>query len=142
MAASQAISNYKNFLVGFPSPFVAHVEINRPAKLNAFSQEVWLEFGRLFDQLSRDPDVRAVVLSGAGDRAFTVGLDVQAASQDSVLTNAGSDPARNAGPLRRHIEEFQACVSSMEKCEKRKFAEPRHALAGTTLATCLLHPLR
>jgi Delta3,5-Delta2,4-dienoyl-CoA isomerase len=109
---------YKNFLVTTPAPFVAHAQINRPAKLNAFSQEVWLEFGALFAQLSQDPDVRAVVLSGAGDRAFTAGLDLQAAAGDGVL-GARGDVSRNAAQLRRHIEEFQGSIGSMEKCEKR-----------------------
>ncbi|KAI9167738.1 Delta(3,5)-Delta(2,4)-dienoyl-CoA isomerase [Paramyrothecium foliicola] len=110
--------SYEYFLVSAPAPFVAHVEINRPRKLNAFSQAVWLEFGRVFDQLSADPDVRAVVLSGAGDKAFTAGLDVQAAGQDGVLTSSQEDPARKAKVMRSHIEEFQSSVTAMEKCEK------------------------
>jgi delta(3,5)-delta(2,4)-dienoyl-CoA isomerase len=113
--------SYEFFLVTSPAPFVAHVEINRPKKLNAFSQPVWLEFGRIFNQLSADPDVRAVVLSGAGDRAFTAGLDVQAASQDGTLNAAAADPARKAKAMRAHIEEFQGSVTAMEKCEKREW---------------------
>ncbi|KAM9875782.1 hypothetical protein VDGD_00142 [Verticillium dahliae] len=117
-----ALQDYKltHFLVSSPAPFVAHVEINRPKKLNAFSEEVWLEFGRLFDRLSHDPEVRAVVLSGAGDRAFTAGLDVQSAGEGlTVSATKGVDAARNAAVLRRHIAEFQACITAMEKCEKR-----------------------
>jgi Delta3,5-Delta2,4-dienoyl-CoA isomerase len=114
-------ASYQYILVSLASPFVAHVEINRPQKLNAFSQEVWLEFGHAFQQLSADPEVRAVVLSGAGERAFTAGLDVQAASQDEVLTGEGLDAARKAKGIRHHIEEFQGCIGAMEKCEKRKF---------------------
>jgi len=74
------------------------------------------------DNLSHSPDVRAVVLSGAGDRAFTAGLDVQAASTGGVLVQAAetsSDVARRAISIKRHIEEFQDCISSVEKCEKR-----------------------
>lgn len=115
-----AYASYEHFIISSPSPAVAHVEINRPKKLNAFSQPVWLEFGRIFRQLSSDADVRAVVFSGAGDRAFTAGLDVQAASQGGSLTPDGSDPARKAKDLRILIEEFQASLTEMEKCEKRK----------------------
>lgn len=61
-----AYASYAHFLISNPSPFVAHVEINRPSKLNAFTRPMWLEFGRVFRQLSDDADVRAVVLSGAG----------------------------------------------------------------------------
>jgi delta(3,5)-delta(2,4)-dienoyl-CoA isomerase len=113
-------ASYKHILVSSSGPFVAHVEINRPKKLNAFSQEVWLEFGHVFDQLSNDSDVRAIVVSGAGDRAFTAGLDVQAASGDGILSDAAGDVAKKAKVLRNHIEEFQDSISAMEKCEKRK----------------------
>ncbi|KAL6892506.1 ClpP/crotonase [Trichoderma longibrachiatum] len=108
---------YKFFTVTSPAPYVAHVQIQRPDKLNAFSEAMWLEFGRVFGQLSRDADVRAVVLTGAGERAFTAGLDVQAAAQDGNLTGTG-DAARRAKALRAQIEEFQGSIGAMEKCEK------------------------
>jgi enoyl-CoA hydratase/carnithine racemase len=83
--------------------------------------------GAIFKQLSLDPDVRAIVLSGAGPRAFTAGLDVQAASESGPLAIADShssdgqpalDTARRAILLRRHILQFQASVSAVEACEK------------------------
>ncbi|KAK3325890.1 putative delta3, 5-delta2, 4-dienoyl-CoA isomerase precursor [Apodospora peruviana] len=115
-------TTFKYFLVTSVGPAVAHVEINRPAKLNAFLEAMWLELGQIFRQLSTDPEVRVVVLSGAGNRAFTAGLDVQAASQDSPLApgrqDAVSDVGRKATLLRRHIQEFQDCITAVEKCEK------------------------
>ncbi|PHH83342.1 hypothetical protein CDD82_1855 [Ophiocordyceps australis] len=112
--------DYEFFSVVQAGEWVAHLEINRPRKLNAFSQPVWLEFGRVFKQLSDDSRVRVVVLSGAGERAFTSGLDVQAAAQSGPLTRGGEevDAARKAKSTRAHIEEFQSCVSAMERCEK------------------------
>ena len=115
-----AYSHYEHLVVSSPSPLVAHVEINRPRRLNAFSQAVWLEFGRVFAQLSADSKVRAVVLSGAGERAFTAGLDVQAASEDGIVRGGAGDVARRAKLLRPHIEEFQGAIGAMEKCEKRR----------------------
>ncbi|KAE9375563.1 ClpP/crotonase [Stipitochalara longipes BDJ] len=112
---------YQYFLVDRPLPYVAHVQINRPSKLNAFFEAMWLEFKTVFDTLSHDPDIRAIVLSGAGDRAFTAGLDVQAASQEGVLQQQEGktqDVARKAVGIKRHVEEFQNCISSVEKCEK------------------------
>ena len=114
---------YKHFLVDTPLPYVAHVQINRPQKLNAFYEEMWLELKVVFDTLSLDPEIRAIVLSGAGDRAFTAGLDVEFASQNGVLQTAaasGYDVARKAVLIKRHVEEFQNCISSVEKCEKRR----------------------
>ncbi|KAK4211635.1 ClpP/crotonase-like domain-containing protein [Rhypophila decipiens] len=122
MAQLTGYTNFKYFSVTSASPAVAHVEINRPSKLNAFLEAMWLEMGQIFGKLSIDPEVRAVVLSGAGDRAFTAGLDVQSASQDSPLApgrkDGPTDTARKATLLRRHIAEFQECISAIEKCEK------------------------
>lgn len=78
---------------------------------------MWHNLSALFDKLSVDPNVRAVVFSGAG-RAFTAGLDVQAASEGSTFAPAPVDSARKANGLRRHILEFQDCITSLEKCEK------------------------
>ncbi|KAK4153617.1 ClpP/crotonase-like domain-containing protein [Chaetomidium leptoderma] len=115
-----AYAGYQHFLVTSPSPLVAHVEIHRPAKLNAFYEAMWLELRSVFRQLSSDGDVRAVVLSGAGDRAFTAGLDVTAASEGGSVLSAepGLDGARRAAKLRRHVAEFQECISAVERCEK------------------------
>ena len=120
--ALAAYTGYKHYVVTSPSPFVAHVEINRPTKLNAFLEAMWLELRQVFEQLSCDSDVRVVILSGAGDRAFTAGLDVQAASQGTPLqAGGGTDAGRKAVKLKRYILEFQDCISAVEKCEKRGY---------------------
>lgn len=122
--AIPAYAGYKYFLVSSPSQGVAHVEINRPEKLNAFSRQMWLEYGRVFEQLSADAEVRAIVLSGAGDRAFTAGLDVQDAQQNGTMDPKSGDVARKAKDLRILIEEFQGSIGAAEKCEKREFCPP------------------
>jgi delta(3,5)-delta(2,4)-dienoyl-CoA isomerase len=38
---------------------------------------MWINISTIFTRLSHDPNVRAIVLTGAGDRAFTAGLDVK-----------------------------------------------------------------
>ncbi|KAI9855360.1 MAG: hypothetical protein M1813_009818 [Trichoglossum hirsutum] len=111
--------SYKHFNVAFPQEYVVHVEINRPEKLNAFSKPMWLEMKEIFDRLSIDPTVRAILLTAAGEKAFTTGLDVQAATSSGPLSNVdGKDTMRAATALRRHILEFQNCISSVERCEK------------------------
>lgn len=108
-----------HFNISFPDQYVAHVEINRPTKLNAFSPPMWSEIGAIFSTLSVDPDVRVVLLTGAGDRAFTAGLDVTSAMAEGPLSSTGTgDPARKAAILRRHIEDYQQYISKIEKCEK------------------------
>lgn len=111
---------YEHFNVTFPAQYVAQVEINRPKKLNAFIEQMWFNIGAIFRKLSHDPDVRAVILTAAGDRAFTAGLDVQAAAEGGVLAQTGEnlDGARKATMIRRHMQEFQDEISAIEKCEK------------------------
>ncbi len=55
---------------------IATVTINRPEKLNAIDTRTARGLSDAFDMLSADDGVRAVVLRGAGDRAFGVGADI------------------------------------------------------------------
>ena len=55
---------------------VARVVINRPNRRNALSFAAWQSLAAAFDNLGADPDVRVVVLTGAGERAFCAGNDI------------------------------------------------------------------
>lgn len=98
---------------------------------------MWLELRDIFTHLSHDASTRIIILSGAGPKAFTTGLDVLAASQSGPIASLPSsshstpkaDSARFATKLRRHILEFQDCISAIERCEKPVIA----ALHGYTL---------
>lgn len=55
---------------------VAIIRIARPDKLNALTLTMYDDLGRAFAEAGRDDRIRAVVLAGAGDRAFCVGADL------------------------------------------------------------------
>jgi enoyl-CoA hydratase len=55
---------------------VAVLTLNRPDTLNALSVEMLAELDGLLDAIEREPDVRAVIVTGAGERAFTAGADI------------------------------------------------------------------
>src|SRR4051812_14928378 len=55
---------------------VVVLTINRPDRLNAFSYDLRMRLTDLWPELDADPDVRAVVVTSAGDRAFSSGGDV------------------------------------------------------------------
>jgi len=55
---------------------IATVTLNRPDKLNALNRELRLGFCHAMQALRADPEVRAVIITGAG-RAFCVGLDLR-----------------------------------------------------------------
>ena len=57
---------------------VATITINRPEALNAFSAEVVSEILQAIEDVKADESVRVVVLTGAGERAFSAGADIKA----------------------------------------------------------------
>jgi enoyl-CoA hydratase len=58
------------------SGHVATIRFARPEKLNALTLSMYQELGEAFATVQADPEVRAVVLTGKGDRAFCVGADL------------------------------------------------------------------
>jgi enoyl-CoA hydratase len=56
---------------------VVTVVLDRPEQMNAMNTAMGEDLLACFDGLGRDPDVRAVVLTGAGDRAFCAGGDLK-----------------------------------------------------------------
>jgi enoyl-CoA hydratase len=55
---------------------VATIRIARPEKLNALSLAMYQDLGKAFIEAAEDDAIRAVVLTGAGERAFCVGADL------------------------------------------------------------------
>jgi enoyl-CoA hydratase len=56
--------------------YIATIRINRPGKLNALTLAMYDDLGRAFHDVNDDPGIHAVVLTGAGERAFCVGADL------------------------------------------------------------------
>ena len=59
--------------------------INRPEVLNALNQEVFRELQDSFELMKRDPQVKVVVIRGAGDKAFIAGTDIDMMDKMSFL---------------------------------------------------------
>jgi enoyl-CoA hydratase len=60
---------------------VARLTLNRPDKLNAINEKMMHELNDAFTKLDDNPAVRVVVLSGAGERAFSAGADLDWSEQ-------------------------------------------------------------
>lgn len=84
---------YENLLVERDGA-VAIVTINRPEKLNALNTLTLREIHHLMASLGADPAVRAIVLTGAGPKAFAAGADI---SELAVMTPAGGKDHSAAG---------------------------------------------
>lgn len=57
-------------------PPIGWLIFNRPEKLNALNTEMWRAIPDALADLEADPEIRVVVLRGAGDRAFSAGADI------------------------------------------------------------------
>ncbi|MCA1830701.1 MAG: enoyl-CoA hydratase [Actinobacteria bacterium] len=70
---------------------VAWLTLNRPESMNAMSNEMMRELADALDRCAEDDEVRAVVLTGAGERAFCAGGDVKGmASRNNGGSSGGS----------------------------------------------------
>lgn len=63
-------------IISNPDPRVVLIEIDAQAKMNAMSREMMAELAALWLRLDDDPTCRAIVISGAGARAFCAGADL------------------------------------------------------------------
>ncbi len=71
---------------------IAVLLLDREARRNALSRETLLAFGRLGRECVADPSVRAIVITGAGDKAFCAGADLkerQGMTSDDVRVQVG-----------------------------------------------------
>ncbi|HUG27135.1 MAG TPA: enoyl-CoA hydratase-related protein [Gemmatimonadales bacterium] len=60
---------------------IATVTVNRPDKLNALNAKVIRELGAVATRIAQDPEVRGVILTGAGEKAFVAGADIAELSE-------------------------------------------------------------
>jgi enoyl-CoA hydratase/carnithine racemase len=68
---------------------IATITLNRPDKMNAFTGTMMSEMIDAFDQIDADDDVRAVIVTGQGDRAFCAGADLTPEGGGQVFADRG-----------------------------------------------------
>lgn len=74
---------------------IATVTLHRPERMNAFTGTMMREMIDAFDRIDADDDVRAVVITGSGDRAFCAGADLAAGGE--TFAKGGSDVQTKVG---------------------------------------------
>ncbi len=88
---------------------IAVVTLNRPDAMNALSKAMRRRFADVMLQIDGDESVRAVVLTGAGERAFTAGLDLkELGSSEGSLGSANAttpfdNPVKAIGQCRKPV---------------------------------------
>ncbi len=74
-----------NTLIVSHEGLVAIITINRPDKLNAFNAELLAALNGALDDVEKEPSIRVVVITGAGEKAFVAGADVsELAALDTI----------------------------------------------------------
>jgi enoyl-CoA hydratase/carnithine racemase len=68
---------------------IATITLHRPEKMNAFTDTMMSEMIDAFDLIDADDDVRAVIVTGHGDRAFCAGADLTPEGGGQVFANRG-----------------------------------------------------
>jgi enoyl-CoA hydratase/carnithine racemase len=63
-------------LARFKTGHVGHVVISNPAKFNAMTYDMWCDLPVVMQVFEQDPEIRIIVLSGAGEKAFVSGADI------------------------------------------------------------------
>jgi enoyl-CoA hydratase len=81
---------------------IATITLNRPEVLNALNARVFSELEQVFMTLTADSSVRVILLTGAGDKAFAAGADINEVARLDVAT--GEAKARRGQEVLRIIE--------------------------------------
>ena len=124
---------------------IAYVTLNRPKVLNALNSATWIDLRDAFEKARDDATIRGVILTGAGEKAFIAGADINElahvgayeAQQSSRLGQEVLDLIENLGkPVIAAVNGFAlggGCETAMActiriASENAKFGQPEVAL--------------
>ncbi len=105
---------------------IATITLDNPEKHNRVPMKARSELAELFDQLSDDDEIRAIVLTGTGDKAFSAGGD--------VMGFLRTDPAT--------LSRLAWNVAAAERCPKPVIAKLRGYVLGVGLELALASDFR
>jgi len=87
---------------------IGYVTINRPDKLNALSTQVMEELDACFHAIQNDDEVRVVILTGAGEKAFAAGADLEELAAQTAL--GGKEMSQRGHQILDFIENLKKPV--------------------------------
>lgn len=87
---------------------IAYVTINRPDKMNALNAETMLELDAAFERIKHEAAARAVILTGAGEKAFVAGADIEELA--SLKPVEATELAASSNKILSRIEHFHIPV--------------------------------
>lgn len=97
--------SYENILYSVDGG-VCRVTINRPDKMNALNHQTITELGAAFDAARADDSVRALVLTGSGEKAFVAGADIGELHAQAGNAQGAADLAAFGQGVFRKLEDL------------------------------------
>jgi enoyl-CoA hydratase/carnithine racemase len=85
MGPTASAAELQNVLYEKKGP-IAYVTLNRPKVLNALNAKTIAELRSVFEGIRDDSEVRGVIFTGAGDKAFAAGADIGEMANDTAVT--------------------------------------------------------
>lgn len=81
------VMNYENILISIEEK-IATITINRPIKLNALNKSTISDLSNAIKLLGKSDDVRVIILTGSGEKAFVAGADISEFANYTVVEGA------------------------------------------------------
>lgn len=86
---------YKTLLSSLENGILT-ITINRPDKLNALNRDVMTDLNAVLNEAEKNPDIKAVVITGSGEKAFVAGADISefvglSSEEGKALAKTGQD---------------------------------------------------
>ena len=111
---------------------VAHLVLNRPDKANALDIQAWQELKTAMNHCADTSAIRVIVLSGAGERVFSAGIDLSVLM--GVRQRVADDcEGRMRERLHQFILEYQGIINQLETCPKPVLAAIQGGCIGAGL---------
>ncbi len=85
---------------------IGHMIFNQPEKRNAVSLEMWQAAEKILQDFEADPDIRVLVLSGAGGKSFVAGADISEFEQSRDTAEAQAHYNARTKAVYRLVENF------------------------------------
>ena len=127
------MSKYKCFELKVDNN-VANLVLSRPNELNTMTRDFWVELPEVLDEINRNSEIRAVILSSSG-KHFCAGMDLNAFSNgvENIPDDKKPDHARVGEALYRVAKELQGYISTLEKIRAPVIAAVQGGCVGGAL---------
>ena len=137
--------NYTTLLTGLSDNGIFTITINRPDKLNAINKDVMNDLNTVLDEIEANDEIKAVILTGAGQKGFVAGADITeflglSKEEGQALAQKGQDIffriENNSKPIVASVNGFAlggGCELAMAchfriASENAKFGQPEVSL--------------